>query len=113
MRCVPRPSRVEDILTRQWRRGRSRAAAAAAALTYPKARPRAQSICAYAHMAMWNARPQRRHAPAKGMTGSTGLLSRMESVEHGWPEATAHVVGRKAVEDALEQVYRERLVAFV
>jgi len=37
----------------------------------------------------------------------------MESVEHGWPEATAHVVGRTAVEDALEQVYRERLVAFV
>jgi hypothetical protein len=37
----------------------------------------------------------------------------MESVEHGWPGTTAHVVGRTAVEDALEQVYRERLVAFV
>jgi len=37
----------------------------------------------------------------------------MESVEHGWPATTAHVVGRTAVEDALEQVYRERLVAFV
>jgi len=62
---------------------------------------------------MWNVRPHKRQAPAKGMTGSTGLLSRMESVEHGWPGTTAHVVGRTAVEDALEQVYRERLVAFV
>ena len=62
---------------------------------------------------MWNVRPHKRQAPAKGMTGSTGLLSRMESVEHGWPATTAHVVGRTAVEDALEQVYRERLVAFV